>query len=197
MKTRVVAGTIFLVLSLLFNIAAQAAQEPNPLFIEARNLWQQLSASSIASDTKAGFGRRFGDLARVQQQLWSLAGQVDSGACTDQCLDTYNDRVMAWQSNLESFNGDARLALESTSLPRTGVWTKYGKWTQVNVFCFQTYVCGPAETIMHGSDMKVVSTPAQTVKGMCQANASDPGCSECTAALTTPTAPCEWHLEQR
>lgn len=44
MKTHVIAGTVLLALSILFSMigASEGAQEPNPLFLEARNLWQQL-----------------------------------------------------------------------------------------------------------------------------------------------------------
>lgn len=114
MKIIDVVGTIVLVLSLLSNGAAQAgdAQQENPLFVEARNLWQQISASSLDNDTKAPYGKRFGDLAAEQRSLWSLAGQVDSGACTGRCLDNYNDRVLTWQSNLQSFSNDARKVLD-------------------------------------------------------------------------------------
>lgn len=198
MKTCITIGTIVLALSLTFNITVQAAQEPNPLFIEARNLWQQLSASSIDTDAKASYGKRFGDLARDQQQLWSLAGQVDSGQCMDGCMTSYNNQVIAWQSALAAFNRDAHMALESSNLPRIGVWTKYGKWAQINVGCRQIYACGPAETIMHGNDMIVVATPRQTVTGICQATRNDPeGCGECSATWTPPTDRCLWHLEKR
>lgn len=114
MKIFAIVGTIVLALSLLLAGAAQAedAQQENPLFVEARNLWQQISASSLDNGAKAPYGKRFGDLAAEQRSLWSLAGQVDSGACADQCLDSYNGRVMTWQSNLQSFSNDARKVLD-------------------------------------------------------------------------------------
>lgn len=200
MKIIAVVKIIVLALVFLSNGVAQAgdAQQENPLFVEARNLWQQISASSLDNDVKAPYGKRFGDLAAEQQSLWSLAGQVDNGACTGRCLDNYNDRVLTWQSRLQSFSNDARIALESNNLPKIGVWTKYGQWTQLNMFCFQTYACGPVETIIHGNDMIVVSTPKQTVKGVCQATRSDPeSCGECSATWNPPTDRCLWHLERR
>jgi hypothetical protein len=83
MKTQIVVGGIVLALSLFFNIAAQAAQEPNPLFLEASNLSEQLSASSLNDNVKTAFRKRFDDLEREQQDLWILAGQVDGGQCQD------------------------------------------------------------------------------------------------------------------
>lgn len=195
MKIQPIVRTIVLALSLLVIETAHAAgaQQENPLFVEARSLWQQISNSSLDNSVKAPYGQRFGDLAAEQRSLWTLAGEVDSGACAERCLDNYNNRVLSWQSNLQSFNNDASMVL-----PKLGKWEKYGKWSQINVACRQVYICRPAETIMHGNDMIVVGTPAQTVTGVCHTNTSDPeSCSECTATLTPPTERCLWHLEKR
>lgn len=117
MKIIAVVKIIVLALVFLSNGVAQAgdAQQENSLFVEARNLWQQISASSLDNGAKAPYGKRFGDLAAEQRSLWSLAGQVDSGACTGRCLDNYNDRVLTWQSNLQSFSNDARRVLDRSS----------------------------------------------------------------------------------
>lgn len=117
MKILAVVRIIVLALVLLSNGVAQAgdAQQENPLYVEARNLWQQISASSLDNGTKAPYGQRFGNLAAEQQSLWSLAGQVDSGACAGRCLDNYNNRVLTWQSNLQSFSNDARKVLDGNS----------------------------------------------------------------------------------
>lgn len=195
MKIQPIVRTIILALSLLHieTIHAEGAQQENPLFVESRSLWQQISNSSLDSRVKAPYAQRFGDLATEQRILWSLAGEVDSGTCAEQCLDNYNNRVLTWQSNLQSFNSDASMVL-----PKLGKWEKYGKWSQINIACRQVYICRPAETIMHGNDMIVVGTPAQTVTGVCHTNASDPeSCNECTATLTPPTERCLWHLEKR
>jgi hypothetical protein len=199
-KSQVGLASIFLILGFFINgsALAQQVQVLNPSFVKARDLWRELSASSLSPDEKAPYGRRFGSLAREQQSLWSLAGEVDRGQCKGQCVTAYNNRVIAWQSSLAAFNRDAHLALESTNLPRVGVWRIYGKFTQINVACRQMYVCVPAETIMHPPEMKIVSTPAQTVTGMCQADQSNPeSCEHCTAERTPPTDRCEWHLERR
>lgn len=115
MKIPVVVGTIVLALSLVSNMAAQAgeAQEPNPLFLEASDLSEQLSASSLNDNVKNAFRIRFEGLSQVQQQLWDIAGQVDGGQCADSCIDLYNSRVLNWQSDLQSFVDDARRWLKS------------------------------------------------------------------------------------
>jgi hypothetical protein len=200
-----VSHAIFLVLSLLANgaVLAQEAQVLNSSYVEARDLWQQLSASSIPPDEKAPYGKRFGNLAEEQRNLWSLAGQVDRGQCLGQCETAYNNEVVAWESQLAAFNQDARVALQSTNLPRVGIWRKYGEWTQISVagiqlFCQQTWVCGPAETFMAAPDMKVVGTPsAETVRKLCQAGHTDRECTDCPAEREQPEDRCEWHLEKR
>jgi hypothetical protein len=191
---------IVLALVLLVNGVAQAgdAQQENPLFVEARNLWQQISASSLDNDTKAPYGKRFGDLAVEQRSLWSLAGQVDSGACTDQCLDNYNDRVLTWQSNLQSFNSDARTALESPGLPEAGVWKPFGEFTHGNLgICRQTWACVPKGEVMHDPGMKIISPPMQTLTGYCSIKDNPEDCGACSATWTPPADHCLWHLESR
>lgn len=200
MKTRVIAGTMLLALSILFSMigTSEGAQEPNPLFLEARNLWQQLSASRMPADEKATYGKRFGDLARVQRQLWDFAGQVDSGACADQCLDDYNNRVMYWQSDLETFNSDARSTLEASKQEK-GVWKPFGKFTHGNLgICRQVWYCGPQGQIVRAPDMKIVATPMQTLTGFCSIKDNPENCGECSASWGSgPEDSCEWHLEKR
>lgn len=126
MKTLAVVGTIVLTLSLLFNVATQAegAQEPNPLFLEASDLSEQLSVSSLNDNVKTAFRRRFDDLKREQQDLWILAGQVDGGQCQGSCVDLYNRRVLNWQSKLQSFNHDARAWMDLQKKSDDPMWTK-------------------------------------------------------------------------
>ena len=177
---------------------AQEAQVLNPQFIQARELWRQLGGSSVATDIKAEFGSRFGNLAREQQRLWSLAGQVDHGACTGGCLSAYNNSIDAWQLSLQRFDRDANEAMEMFQ-PRPGRWKEYGDWHQFNVRCFQKYVCVPNQTFVARSGTYVVSTPAdgKTQWGYCQVGKpGDPGgCGECR--VNPPTDRCEWHLKGR
>src|SRR5579859_3689368 len=72
---------------------ADDAQRPNPIFLQARDLWQKISASQMPADQKAAFGKRFGDLAAEQRRLWDEAGAVDRGECADQCLADYNAEI--------------------------------------------------------------------------------------------------------
>lgn len=83
MKISVVVGAIVLALSLLFSMAVQAgeAQQPNPLFLTASDLAEELSTSSLNDNVKNAFRIRFEGLEQVQKQLWDLAGQVDGGQC--------------------------------------------------------------------------------------------------------------------
>jgi hypothetical protein len=192
------AVVVTALLSFCTVVGAQEAQVLNPLFVEARELWHQLSASTLPPDVKAPYGKRFGELAQQQGVLWRLAGQADSGQCTGQCLSSYNGQIEVWEGRLQAFNHDARQALESSNLPRVGVWKTYGKWTHVNVACLQTYICVPSETMIAPSDTRIVSTPARTVTGVCQADRSDPeSCGTCTAEFTPPDERCEWRLERR
>lgn len=200
MKILAIVKTIVLAVSLLLIGAAQAeaAQQENPLYVEARNLWQQISESSLDNGAKAPYGKRFGDLAAEQRSLWSLAGQVDSGACADRCLDNYNNRVLTWQSNLEYFNRDARTALESPSLPEAGVWKPIYGFTFNNFGqCRQVWDCAYKGEVMHDAGMKIVYTPRQTVKGFCSITNNPENCGACTATETPPTDRCLWHLERR
>jgi hypothetical protein len=175
------------------------AQTPNPLYQQAHDLWQRISASQMSTDQKAAFGQRFGDLAAEQRQLWSEAGSVDQGECVDECLDSYNSAVEQWQANLSTFNQDAQAALDAPSLPEKGVWQVQGDFHQVNVGCFQLWVCVPASQVLHDPDMSIVSVPAvKSVPGMCQATAAVPNnCGSCTATFTPPTDICTWHLEPK
>lgn len=113
MKALVIVGKSFLALSLFFNVAAQAAQEPNPLFLEASDLSEQLNMSALNDNVKSAFQIRFEGLKREQQELWVFAGQVDGGQCQGNCIDLYNSRVMTWESSLRSFNEDARRWLKN------------------------------------------------------------------------------------
>lgn len=115
MKMQVVVGTIILALSFLSNMAAQAgeAQQPNPLFLKAGDLAEQLSASSLNDNVKTAFRTRFEGLKQTQEQLWILAGQVDGGQCAGSCIDLYSSRVLSWQSDLQSFIADAHRWLKS------------------------------------------------------------------------------------
>jgi hypothetical protein len=192
------ARSFVLMIALSLSVAAWGdAQTPNPLYQEAHDLWQQVSASAMSVDQKAALGKRFGDLAATQQQLWSEAGDVDQGECTDQCLDDYNATVEQWQSDLSAFSSDARAALDAIQ-PVAGVWKTFGDFHQVNVGCFQVWVCVPASQVMHDPDMKIVSEPEEKrVVGVCQMTDNPTSCGSCTATVTPPTDSCTWHLEPR
>lgn len=114
------AGTLAVTLTLLFVASglAQRAQILNPLYVEARNWWAKVNAAPLPNDIKAPYGQRFGHLSREQQNLWSLAGQVDTGSCASACVTDYNRRVIAWQGSLRQFNHDAENVLHL--VPTTG-----------------------------------------------------------------------------
>ena len=118
---RVRATAIAVVLGLLWTLAnahqpaSATAQQQNPLFLQAQAIGEQVASSSAPGDVKAGFAQRFEALAAEQQNLWSLAGQVDSGQCADTCLDDYNSRVVAWQGSLVQFAAEASSALPQGS----------------------------------------------------------------------------------
>ncbi len=186
------------VLSLLLVLSNTAvygadAQRENPLYLEARSLWQELSSSTFDPSSKAQYGKRFGDLAQEQKQLWRLAGEVDRGQCAGGCLTSYNNRIVAWQSQLVQYSRDVQ-----RRLPRGGVWRTYGKWTKVPVqklVCHQTFVCVPAETIMRDRSSSIVSTPAKTVTGVCYVKNDPTSCDGCTATSTPPQDRCFWYLK--
>ena len=78
----------------------------------------------------------------------------------------------------------------------SGVWSATNITAQVNVACTRVYTCGPAESVMYGSDKKLVSTSSQIVWGVCTTG-SGPADS-CNACLTNaPVSRCEWHLENK
>lgn len=192
------ARCVLLSITLLSSAGAWAdgAQTPNPLYQQAHDLWQRISASQMPQDQKAAFGQRFGDLAAEQRQLWSEAGSVDQGECTDQCLDDYNDAVERWQADLSAFNDDAQAALDAPTLPEKGVWKALGDFHQTNTACFQVWECVPASAVMHDPAMKIVSEPAtKSVWGMCQVTDNPTSCGSCTASVTPPQDICTWHLE--
>ena len=193
------AVRIFL-LAMVFSFSlgawADGAQTPNPLYLQAQGLWQKISASQMPTDQKAAFGKRFGDLAAEQRQLWSEAGAVDQGECTGQCLDNYNAEIEQWQSDLSAFSSDAQAALDAPTLPEKGIWKTLGDFHQLNVGCFQIWVCVPATEVMHDPAMKIVSEPAEkSVPGMCQVAGNPTSCGTCTASVTPPQDTCTWHLE--
>src|SRR5690242_10240334 len=101
--------------TLAFAVSALAAQQENPLFVQARALADQAASSSLSDDQKAGFAQRFAALQSVQQTLWQLAGDVDGGRCADDCLNDYNSRVVAWQNDLVSFSAEVSAAMPQGS----------------------------------------------------------------------------------
>lgn len=187
----------FLLLFLFIPFAkADDAQRENPLYSEAKSLWQQLSDSKLSTDKKAVYGKWFGDLANEQRQLWDLAGQVDSGTCVDECLSSYNSRVIAWQNKLQAFSKAAHTELESPGLPMPGIWKTVGAFTHGNLgVCRQTWGCFPNQQVMHGSDTKIVATPSQTLTGFCSTRDNPESCEFCSASTSPPKENCEWHLE--
>lgn len=95
--------------------AEAEAQQENPLFVQARAIADQVAASALPDGTKAEFAQQFAALAAEQQNLWQLAGQVDSGQCADACVEDYNGRVVAWQNALVAFSSSASAALPQGS----------------------------------------------------------------------------------
>lgn len=104
---RLFSGIVLLLVCLALSPQARAAQEANPLFLLAQQMSAQVASSSAPDDVKASFAQRFSALSSQQQQLWQLAGEVDAGQCVGDCLDNYNNEVIAWQGGLEQFNADA------------------------------------------------------------------------------------------
>lgn len=90
---------------------ADQAQQVNPAFVQAQAVAAEVASSSLPAEQKADFQRRFAALQAEQQNLWQLAGEVDGGGCTDTCLNDYNNRVTAWQSDLVGFSTAASAAL--------------------------------------------------------------------------------------
>src|SRR5262249_35156203 len=91
------------------------AQQENPLFVQARALADQAASSSLSDDQKSGFAQRFAALQAEQQTLWQLAGDVDGGRCADDCLNDYNNRVVAWQGDLVNFSAEVSAAMPQGS----------------------------------------------------------------------------------
>lgn len=94
-------------------LCADRSQIPNPLFVEARNIAQQLNSSTLNDKDETELPKRFHELEQEQQLLWVLAEQVDRGQCIGNCIDLYNSRVVAWESSLQSFIHDARPTLRA------------------------------------------------------------------------------------
>jgi len=107
----VVAGWLAGLLAPATDAAAAGAEQVNPLFAQAEAIAAAVASSSMPADDKANFAERFAGLGAEQQSLWQLAGEVDSGSCTETCVDDYNARVTAWENQLASFNSDASAAL--------------------------------------------------------------------------------------
>jgi len=95
--------------------ALAEAQQANPLFEQAEGLAAQVASSSLAVEQKASFADRFAALQAEQRILWQLAGQVDSGQCADDCQNDYNNRVVAWQNDLQGFSAEASAAMPQGS----------------------------------------------------------------------------------
>lgn len=105
--TTVAIALAVLCLSVSGAALAGEAQQVNPLFAEAQAYAQQVATSSQPDDMKASFAQRFSALAAEQRDLWQLAGEVDGGSCGGGCAENYNNRVVAWQQQLQTFSADA------------------------------------------------------------------------------------------
>jgi hypothetical protein len=105
----IVAAFIMSMSALMANIrpAFAEAQVLNPLFVQARGLYEEVLDSTLNAGVKTSFRTRFSSLESEQQSLWQMAGQVDAGQCKDSCINLYNSRVQIWQSQLQQFNADA------------------------------------------------------------------------------------------
>lgn len=147
MKTPAVVGIIVFALTLLSNMAAQAedAQELNPLFLEVSDLSEQLSASSLNDNAKTAWSMRFDGLKQVQQELFNLGGQVNSGQCREGCIDLYNSRVSSWESSLQSFSHDANLALHAQQGDPTSKYKCWGDCDRKHTSCWSRCLDGPIE----------------------------------------------------
>ena len=91
------------------------AQQANPLFLQAQALAADVASSSLPADVKAGFAGRFNGLSAEQKSLWYVAGDVDSGQCTEACVTDYGNRVTVWQNALLAFASEASAALPQGS----------------------------------------------------------------------------------
>jgi hypothetical protein len=91
------------------------AQQENKIFLKAKDLANEVNNSSINANTKSQLSKRFDVLAEEQKKLWTLAGQVDSGRCVDNCLDLYNNRINRWENNLQYFIRDVSPILPHSS----------------------------------------------------------------------------------
>jgi hypothetical protein len=76
-----------------------------------------------------------------------------------------------------------------------GVW-EAGNWAQINVGCFQTWVCEPTEDMLIRLDQVIVKTPPNMQVGVCSAGGGP--ADSCNACLTTPPEePCLWRIENK
>lgn len=75
-----------------------------------------------------------------------------------------------------------------------GTWTK-GNFAQANVACMQAWICR-APDVLHSPDTVVVTTPASSASGICNA-AGGPvdSCNVC--ASNPPSDPCQYWLERK
>ncbi|MDO8288959.1 MAG: hypothetical protein Q7T44_07050 [Parvibaculum sp.] len=150
----VMSALVVLVICVAFSPAAKAAQEINPLFVQAQQYAAQVASSSASDDVKAGFAQRFATLQGRQQQLWQLAGEVDAGQCIGGCLDNYNNEIMSWQSSLQQFSadaaalapqGDAQASLQNNTSGALDFYIdgQYQCHTLMNLFCTAQTKSGP------------------------------------------------------
>lgn len=56
-------------------------------------------------------------------------------------------------------------------LADSGTWVKQEEFAQINVFCQRLYICQPNQDLLIGSNSKLVTSPATTVRGVCSAGA--------------------------
>lgn len=109
------------------------AQTENPAFIQAQRLMQQVRNTSLEQGVKQSLEAQWAPLAAEQQSLWALAGAVDAycnqGKNHPQ-INSYNARVMAWVSNIQSFTADAQSALANNV-----VWKRVPAIVPSNASC--------------------------------------------------------------
>lgn len=88
------------------------------------------------------------------------------------------------------------IAAASSVLADDGLWSASDDFAQVNLACFRVYTCGPASDIIYDENSRLVSTPPQTVWGVCSVGGG--AIDSCNVCLTNPpTRRCEWRLEPR
>lgn len=85
----------------------------------------------------------------------------------------------------------ALMLLAKNLLAEDGIWVKTDAFTQVNLTCYQVWICRPKDSILHQGDL--VTSKPESIRGMCSA-AGGP-IDSCNTCLTNPPAKkCSWSI---